>query len=171
MYKKAACWSRLAVRSSSWSNVVWMNLRNNWQNAKVRLRCKQQPIKVSWSACCSQEEVEKERARAFDLQASGILFVATIFLKELKKRLKWKWRGFREELFGQLVVPLPVTGSHRESDDSAGWTKNGCDSCRTRIWPLLSRGPRFLLWEFYSVESCCKLKIYRYGPFHTCWKL
>lgn len=34
MYKKPACWSRLAVRSSSWSNVVWMNLRNNWQTPR-----------------------------------------------------------------------------------------------------------------------------------------
>lgn len=44
-------------------------LEEQLADAKVRLRCKQQPIKVSWSACCSQEEVEKERARAFDLQA------------------------------------------------------------------------------------------------------
>lgn len=69
-------------------------LEEQLADAKVRLRCKQQPIKVSWSACCSQEEVEKERARAFDLQATVILFVATIFLKELKKTSEMKMKRF-----------------------------------------------------------------------------
>ena len=64
-------------------------LEEQLADAKVRLRCKQQPIKVSWSARCSQEEVEKERARAFDLQATTVILLWYYNLfEDLKNNLK-----------------------------------------------------------------------------------
>ncbi len=117
-------------------------------------------------ACCSQEAVEKERARAFDLQAA-------IMLLWLRARMHWsqswknwqhlKWRGFQEELFGQLVwlvlaamnvisLLQPKCSFYRQPS-RIWWQRrldwHGCDLQDSS--DLLRRGLRSRLLEFYRL--------------------
>lgn len=166
--KKAACWS-LAVRSSSWSNVVWMNLRNNWQTPRFGSDANSNLSRSRGRPAVHRKRWKRSVPEPLISRPSFILLWYYNLFERIKKNI---WNENEEVSVSRALwstgVHLPLPGSHRESDDSAGWTK--------KVYPwlvwdksltLLSRSPRSLLWEFYSVVSCCKLKIYRYGPCHT----
>ena len=123
MSKKAACWSRLAVRSSSWSNVVWMNLRNNWQTPRFGSDANSNLSRSRGRPAVHRKRWKRSVPEPLISRRPSYFCGTTIFLKELNKTSEMKMKRFPfPELFGPLVVPLPLTGSHRESDDSAGWT-------------------------------------------------
>ena len=107
MYKKVACWS-LAVRSSSWSNVVWMNLRNNWQTPRFGSDANSNLSRSRGRPAVHRKRWKRSVPEPLISRPSFILLWYYNLFEGLKKTSEMKMkRGFREELFGQLVWLCP----------------------------------------------------------------